>query len=85
LEIVAVNHGDRQEAVAKFVEGRYAFPIGMGSGGGAENPIFSAYGVSSYPTTYLINGEGKVLWRGVGFSPEWKKELPAALAEVGIR
>jgi hypothetical protein len=58
----------------------------MGRGSeGPDNPIFKAYQVSSYPTSYLIDSEGKVVWRAVGFGPELKKELPAALAQVGIK
>jgi peroxiredoxin len=86
LEILAVNHGDSKDAVAKFIASKYRFPVGLGRGNeAADKLIFQAYHVSSYPTSYLIDSEGKVVWRGVGFGPKSKKELSAALAELGVK
>jgi peroxiredoxin len=86
LEILAVNQGDEKDAVVKFVEGKYRFPVALGgSGDDADNTVFQAYHVSSFPTSYLIDREGKIVWRGVGFGPELKKDLSAALAALGIK
>jgi thiol-disulfide isomerase/thioredoxin len=85
LEILAVNYGDDKEAIRKFLGGKYNFPIAMGKeSDNKSNPIFAAYHISEYPTTYLIDGEGKVVWRGIGFGPDWKRELPEALAKLGL-
>jgi thiol-disulfide isomerase/thioredoxin len=85
LEVLAVDRGDPRAAVEGFVGGTYSFPIGLGrNADGADNTIFANYHVSAYPTSYLIDGEGRVVWRGVGFGPELKKGLAAALAELGL-
>jgi peroxiredoxin len=85
LGIVAVNFGDRPEAIAEFVRAaKVTFPIGVGRGGDDANPIFKAYHVAEYPTSYLIDGNGTVVWRGVGYGPELRRELPEALAKLGL-
>lgn len=86
LGVMAVNFGDSQEAIRKFVGNKFTFPIAMGKGdNNAANPIFGVYHVSSYPTSYLIDSDGKIVWRGVGFGPDWKREVPAALARLGLQ
>ena len=64
--MVAVNNGDKAEAINKYVaEGGFTFPIVQGERG--ENSVFSRYGVQAYPTNYLLDGEGNVVYRSVGF------------------
>ncbi len=86
LEILAVDHGDSRAAIGEFVSGKYHFPIGVGRGDDdSANPIFEAYRVSVFPTSYLIDSEGRVVWRGVGFGPDLKDELSEALAKLGVQ
>jgi hypothetical protein len=40
------------------------------------------YGVQAYPTNYVIDSTGKVVFRCVGFDPEGIK---AALAKLGVK
>jgi peroxiredoxin len=37
---------------------------------GAAGPVTSAYGVQSFPTFYVIDGEGRVAWRSDGEQPD---------------
>ena len=56
----------------------------MGRQDGNDNPIFQRYHVGGYPTSYLIDGNGTIIWRGVGYGPDLRRELPAALAKLGV-
>jgi AhpC/TSA family len=87
LAILAINHGDSAEAIRKFVaNGRYSLDIGSDRDiNGQANAVGSRYHVQSYPTNYLIDQNGKVVWRGVGFGAETKQGLIDALAKLGLR
>ena len=64
-------------------ENKFTFQIGLaGKNGGKEYKIADQYGVMAYPTNYLIDSKGKVLWRGVGFD---EKALRTALEKAGIK
>jgi thiol-disulfide isomerase/thioredoxin len=85
LIVVAVNFNDTPERIAKFVSSaRATFPIALGRHGERENPIFHDYHVESYPTSYLIGADGKVVWRGVGYGRELRRELPERLKQLGL-
>lgn len=47
-------------------------------------PSNRQYHVSSFPTSYLIDSRGKIVWRGVGYGPELETELVAAPAKLGF-
>lgn len=50
-------------------------------GSGEQYTLGKAYGVQAYPTNYLVDSDGKVAWRGVGFN---EPELREALAKLGV-
>ncbi len=59
LGIAAPNYGkeENQENIAGFLEEHgYSYPVLMDDGGA----LFEQYGVYSYPTTFMIDKEGKV-------------------------
>lgn len=86
LAMIAVNHGDSPEAVAKFVDaGKYTFAVALGRETRANNAIFPAYQVKEYPTNYLIDQDGMIVWRGIGFGAEAKQGLTEALAKLGLK
>ena len=43
--------------------------------------IFNDYGVQAYPTNYVVDSKGKVVFRCVGFDEEGIKK---ALAQLGV-
>ena len=51
-------------------------------GKGADYALGKAYGVKAYPTNYLVDPDGKIVWRGVGFD---EPALRAALAKIGLK
>lgn len=82
LEIVAVNNSDTKEQVLRYVrQGKFTFRIVMG-GSGAQYTLGKAYGVMAYPTNYLVDESGKIVWRGVGFNEAGIRE---ALAALGVQ
>ena len=83
LELVAINNGDPKEVINKYVdENKWSFKIVMGGEHGAEGAdVFTQYGVLAYPTNYLIDSEGKVVWRSAGFD---EAGLRAAIKEMGL-
>ena len=81
LNLVAINNGDKTDVINKYVaEGGFTFPIVMGERG--ENSVFSQYGVQAYPTNYLLDGEGNVVYRSVGFD---ETGLKKALEQLGLK
>ena len=81
LELVAVNGSDEKAVIQKyFDENKFTFNVGMaGKTVGAAYDIAGKYGVMAYPTNYLLDPNGKVLYRSVGFDePGLRKALEAA-------
>jgi hypothetical protein len=79
---VAVDSNDTDQAVQKFLtDSKYSFKAVLG-GRGPEYTIGKAYGVSGYPTNFLVGPDGKVLWVGVGYSPKLFEELQAAVKKA---
>lgn len=62
-------------------EGKFTFKIVMG-GSGQEYTLGKAYGVMAYPTNYLVDASGKIVWRGVGFNEAAMRE---ALEQMGLK
>lgn len=49
---------------------------------GPAYDIPTKYGVMAYPTNYVLDENGKVIWRGVGFD---EGAIRTALAKVGVK
>jgi thiol-disulfide isomerase/thioredoxin len=65
--IVAVNYGESQAEIQRFaVELSLSFPMGMDAGGAGAR----AFAVRGLPVTYLLERDGRILWRALG-SREW--------------
>lgn len=81
LEIVAVNAFDSEERVRKYLqENGFTFKVVLG-GSGEQYRVGRAYGVQSYPTSYLLDAQGRVVWREVGYN---EAALRAALTKLGL-
>ena len=53
----------------------------MGGSPGGANSVFQQYGVQGYPTNYLLDENGKVVFRSLGFD---EAGLHTALAKLGL-
>lgn len=77
--MVAINRGDSPATIQKYVkEGGFTFPIVVGGRGS----VFEHYRVEGYPTNYLLNGQGQVVYRSLGFD---EQGLRAALEQIGFK
>jgi thiol-disulfide isomerase/thioredoxin len=80
LGIVAVNYNDAAQPVRDFLRAQgYTLPVVLG-GAGPEF-IGEAYQIRVYPTNYLLDGDGRILWRGVGFD---EAALRQAVTDAGF-
>jgi len=80
LELIAINHGDSADTITNYIkEGHFTFDIVMG---GEEGSVFKDYGVQAFPTNYVLDPDGKVVWRGVGFD---ETSIRAALEKLGVK
>lgn len=67
LEVLAIDSIPDSEGALRFIEEQelpYRF---LENGKGNEDVAYGLFGVCSYPTTYLINEEGKIMYAHVGF------------------
>ncbi|MDR2185584.1 MAG: TlpA family protein disulfide reductase [Treponema sp.] len=78
LEILAVNVREDRETAAAFMDQfRLSFPAALDSGG-----VSRRYGITAFPTTYIIDREGLIISRIVG-SIDWDTpEISAAFAAL---
>jgi peroxiredoxin/outer membrane lipoprotein-sorting protein len=81
FSVIAINHVDNADDVKSYArENRLTFPIVMAE---RDTPgVRGAYHVESYPSTYLLNSEGKIVYRTVGID---ESGLLRALNELGLR
>jgi peroxiredoxin len=78
--LISVNYGDSATVVQKFIrEKGWSFPIVLG--GSKDNYIGNTYRVQAYPSNFLLDHDGKIIWRSEGFE---EQELLQALARLGL-
>jgi thiol-disulfide isomerase/thioredoxin len=72
LLVVGVDNVDpKDERFYEFVkERKIAYPVAI-----SENPLAKDFKVSSYPTLFLMDSTGKLLFTSSGFGPGSEKEL----------
>jgi outer membrane lipoprotein-sorting protein/peroxiredoxin len=76
VRMVAVNFRDPRETVATyFAREKFTLAPVLQE----KDAVSEAFGVQVYPTTYLLDREGRVAWRAVGFD---EASLRAALEKV---
>lgn len=79
LEIVAVNLGERQKTVVKFLEkNELSFPVLLDE----TNMVAGIYGARSIPTTYIIDRNGNILSMTVGTREWYTEETRALFADI---
>jgi hypothetical protein len=83
LEILAVNSNDGFEVVRKYIaEGKFTFLMGLEFASSGSYAPSKRYGVQAYPTNYILDSEGKVVYRSTGFD---EKAIRAALEKLGVK
>jgi tetratricopeptide (TPR) repeat protein len=72
--ILALSDESKSE-IERFIESyKPTYPIGSGSRSGDR------YGVQGYPSAFLIDHEGTVIWEGHPGDTTWETMIPTALA-----
>lgn len=80
FSIVAINNVDKAADVESYRrESRITFPMAMAE---REPGVIGAYRIETYPSTYLLNAEGKIVYRAVGVD---EPGLLRALRDLGLR
>lgn len=81
FSVIAINNVDNADDIKSYVrDNRLTFPIAMGERHAAG--VLSAYKVQTYPSTYLLNSEGKIVYRAVGVD---EAGLLRSLKEIGLQ
>jgi thiol-disulfide isomerase/thioredoxin len=80
LEMLAINYVEKPETVRAFMrEHKLSFPAGLDISGKITTGL---YGVTAFPTTYIIDREGRIIVRVIG-SRQWDTpEIMAAFAAL---
>lgn len=76
---MAINGIDEATNVKSYLrQTRISFPIVIGKDGST----LANYRIETYPSTYLLNSEGKVVYKSVGID---QPGLLRALKELGLQ
>ncbi|HEX7774475.1 MAG TPA: redoxin domain-containing protein, partial [Pyrinomonadaceae bacterium] len=80
FSILAINTVDQGKDIASYLrDNRFTFPVVMSE---RDSPgVVSAYRVETYPSSYLLNSEGKIVYRAVGVD---EAGLLRSLKELGF-
>jgi thiol-disulfide isomerase/thioredoxin len=77
LDVVAVNFQESRSEIQGFLKTvPLSFPIALDSGGEAAH----AFGVRGLPVTYLLDRDGRILWKAIG-PREWNSPVTRAYFE----
>jgi outer membrane lipoprotein-sorting protein/peroxiredoxin len=84
LEMVAVNSNDSSETIRNYItDNHFTFLVGMAKESTPQKEsILQQYQVRVFPTSYILDARGTVLWRGVGFN---EAEMRATLKKAGLQ
>jgi len=78
LQVVGLNPTDKPEAILAFCRARgYTFTVAP-----CAAEVARPFGVETYPTCFLVNATGKVVYRAVGYDAAG---LTAAVAKLGLK
>ncbi len=82
LELVALNGTDSADVINKYIKANnFTFLIGM-KGKGDNYDAALQYRVQLYPTNYVLDSDGKVVFRSVDFD---EAGIRAALEKLSVK
>jgi len=73
---VAMQSGEAREIAAHLHENNLSFPVLVDGSG----ELSARFGVRAVPTTFVIDGEGRIRFREVGYTTSWGLRLRLWLA-----
>ena len=80
LNIIALDGMRDTDGAKKFIAENSLTYSFLENGEGEAEFVSSKFGISSYPTSYLIDGEGRVLYVHVGMPEHLEEEIQKVLA-----
>jgi thiol-disulfide isomerase/thioredoxin len=89
LEVVSIDLGDTPQNVAKFIDQyKLTFPVALGGKTRDDkSDVFSRFSVTGYPTNYLLDASGKIVWYNTGYDDDSDAfdRLKSELAKLGVK
>lgn len=83
FEMIALNPVDDLTVTSRYIkESKFSFPAGVAAESVAID--YKAKG-SGYPTNYVLDSEGKVVYASTGYSPANMRAIVAALKGLGFK
>jgi peroxiredoxin len=82
LAIVAVERSRDTERAKKFIADNTLTYVFLENGEGDAEVVRRVFGVTTFPTSFLIDREGRVIHVHVGFEAGDEKELESQIREL---
>ncbi|MGO9468736.1 MAG: redoxin domain-containing protein [Isosphaeraceae bacterium] len=83
LEVLAIDSDDERDAIARYVmSSGWTFPVALGSKERRGASITALFSVELFPTNYLVDPSGKVVYRHVGWD---EASMRNALGTLDVR
>ena len=80
FDVIALNLDDSSELIKNYLVARkLTFKVGMCT---QDDDVWKEYHVPGCPTNYLLDSEGKIVWRKAGFE---ETEIRDALKKLGVQ
>ncbi|MBO5717741.1 MAG: TlpA family protein disulfide reductase [Alistipes sp.] len=79
LVVLPISRGEQREVVEKFITDMgYTFGVGLDS----DRAIYDLYASNYIPRTFIVNKQGKVVYRNAGYDETIAQEVNAAITKA---
>ncbi len=79
LVVLPISRGEKREVVEKFIaDNGYKFAVGLDP----ERQIYDQYASNFIPRTFIINKQGKVVYRTAGYDEDIAQQVNAAISKA---
>ena len=82
LQVIALESFQDRAAALEFKEEEGLDYLLLENGEGEEDVVESIFGVSSFPTSFLVDREGRILYAHVGFEEGDETEFEAQIESL---
>ena len=79
LVVLPISRGEKRDVVEKFItDNNYTFGVGLDS----DRAIYDLYASNYIPRTFIVNKQGKVVYRTAGYDETIAQEVNAAITKA---
>jgi peroxiredoxin len=82
FSVVAIEAKRDRERAEKFIKENEMTYTFLETGEDDEDVVRNVFGIGSYPTSFLINGEGKIMYVHVGFARGDEEKLEKEIKQM---